>query len=213
MKKTAFTLIELLVVIVIIGILATISVAQFNNYQVRARHAKIQVNMQTLERAFQLYYIDHEDYTIPNTGATGYAGYEGMGSMRGKASSPGAYYAQTSIMEGLQAGGYLSVSDMESINNSTYSYLFYVCSDSGAISETGKNYAIYAFSHYLAKTNQVMINGTLHDLVADYDWDGQADSDHINIDNAHDDAIFEQMCNGETMPAYDTNYVIGIPVN
>ena len=39
MKKSAFTLIELLVVIVIIGILATISVAQFNNYAVRARDA------------------------------------------------------------------------------------------------------------------------------------------------------------------------------
>jgi prepilin-type N-terminal cleavage/methylation domain-containing protein len=41
-KKSAFTLIELLVVIVIIGILATISVAQFNNYQERARLAKAQ---------------------------------------------------------------------------------------------------------------------------------------------------------------------------
>jgi prepilin-type N-terminal cleavage/methylation domain-containing protein len=41
-KKTAFTLIELLVVIVIIGILATIGVAQFNDYQEKARFAKAQ---------------------------------------------------------------------------------------------------------------------------------------------------------------------------
>lgn len=41
MKKSAFTLIELLVVIVIIGILATISVAQFNNYQEKARVAAL----------------------------------------------------------------------------------------------------------------------------------------------------------------------------
>jgi prepilin-type N-terminal cleavage/methylation domain-containing protein len=40
MKKNAFTLIELLVVIVIIGILATIGVAQYNNYQEKARLAK-----------------------------------------------------------------------------------------------------------------------------------------------------------------------------
>jgi prepilin-type N-terminal cleavage/methylation domain-containing protein len=40
MKKSAFTLIELLVVIVIIGILATISVAQFNTYAAKARDAK-----------------------------------------------------------------------------------------------------------------------------------------------------------------------------
>lgn len=32
MKKKAFTLIELLVVIVIVGILTTIGVAQFNDY-------------------------------------------------------------------------------------------------------------------------------------------------------------------------------------
>jgi prepilin-type N-terminal cleavage/methylation domain-containing protein len=42
MKKSAFTLIELLVVIVIIGILATIGVAQFNGYQEKARFAKAQ---------------------------------------------------------------------------------------------------------------------------------------------------------------------------
>jgi prepilin-type N-terminal cleavage/methylation domain-containing protein len=41
-KKSAFTLIELLVVIVIIGILATIGVAQFNGYQEKARFAKAQ---------------------------------------------------------------------------------------------------------------------------------------------------------------------------
>lgn len=41
-KKSAFTLIELLVVIVIIGILATIGIASFNDYQERARLAKAQ---------------------------------------------------------------------------------------------------------------------------------------------------------------------------
>jgi prepilin-type N-terminal cleavage/methylation domain-containing protein len=40
MKKSAFTLIELLVVIVIIGILSTIGVAQFNTYQEKARFDK-----------------------------------------------------------------------------------------------------------------------------------------------------------------------------
>jgi prepilin-type N-terminal cleavage/methylation domain-containing protein len=40
MKKSAFTLIEILVVIVIIGILATIGTAQFNEYQEKARYAR-----------------------------------------------------------------------------------------------------------------------------------------------------------------------------
>jgi prepilin-type N-terminal cleavage/methylation domain-containing protein len=42
MKKNAFTLIELLVVIVIIGILATIGVASFNDYMGKARNARAQ---------------------------------------------------------------------------------------------------------------------------------------------------------------------------
>lgn len=38
-QQSAFTLIELLVVIVIVGILATVSVVQFNSYQDKARRA------------------------------------------------------------------------------------------------------------------------------------------------------------------------------
>lgn len=54
MKKSAFTLIELLVVIVIIGILATISVAQYNNYQRKARVAKAQAETSQEFKAFML---------------------------------------------------------------------------------------------------------------------------------------------------------------
>jgi prepilin-type N-terminal cleavage/methylation domain-containing protein len=54
MKKKAFTLIELLVVIVIIGILATIGVAQFNEYQERARMARAQVFASQSQRLLNL---------------------------------------------------------------------------------------------------------------------------------------------------------------
>ena len=60
-KKNGFTLIELLVVIVIIGILATIGVAQFNTYQEKARQAK------SIAFASQ---IDH--VLMAETSATGY---------------------------------------------------------------------------------------------------------------------------------------------
>ena len=50
MKKNAFTLIELLVVIVIIGILATISVASFNNYMVKARDAEREIVVSTVTK-------------------------------------------------------------------------------------------------------------------------------------------------------------------
>jgi len=48
--KRGFTLIELLVVIVIIGILATISVATFSEYFDRARTAKIEAEVGPLVR-------------------------------------------------------------------------------------------------------------------------------------------------------------------
>lgn len=49
---SGFTLIELLVVIVIIGILATISVASFNGYQERAHYAKAMSEVRQSERAW-----------------------------------------------------------------------------------------------------------------------------------------------------------------
>lgn len=51
MRIKGFTLIELLVVIVIIGILATISVATFSGYFERARTAKLEAETETLVRA------------------------------------------------------------------------------------------------------------------------------------------------------------------
>jgi prepilin-type N-terminal cleavage/methylation domain-containing protein len=61
-RVRAFTLIELLVVIVIIGILATISVAQFNKYQERAREAVGQAALKQLETGLVLARIDSQKY-------------------------------------------------------------------------------------------------------------------------------------------------------
>jgi prepilin-type N-terminal cleavage/methylation domain-containing protein len=51
--QRGFTLIELLVVIVIIGILATISVAQFSSYQIRARDTKRIQDINQIARLIQ----------------------------------------------------------------------------------------------------------------------------------------------------------------
>ena len=59
MKKAGFTLIELLVVIVIIGILATISVATFGGYFKKARDAERQSNVNQI--AAVLFTISAED--------------------------------------------------------------------------------------------------------------------------------------------------------
>lgn len=54
--STAFTLIELLVVIVIIGILATISVAQFRGFYERGRDAKRAANVNTISKLIKAHY-------------------------------------------------------------------------------------------------------------------------------------------------------------
>lgn len=51
-KKQGFTLIELLVVIVIIGVLATISIATFKGYFEKARLAKAQQSFNQIKSLF-----------------------------------------------------------------------------------------------------------------------------------------------------------------
>ena len=58
----AFTLIELLVVIVIIGILATVVVANVSSAQSKAKDAKVKSDMNTVQTAAALYFNEHGDY-------------------------------------------------------------------------------------------------------------------------------------------------------
>ncbi len=71
-KKSAFTLIELLVVIVIIGILATISVATFQGYFEKARLAKAR----SMEAQFQKLLLAQDAATEENL-ITAWYDYEG----------------------------------------------------------------------------------------------------------------------------------------
>ena len=60
-KKRGFTLIELLVVIAIIAILSTFAVIALGNAQKKARDAKRQADLKTLQTAIELYANDHGD--------------------------------------------------------------------------------------------------------------------------------------------------------
>lgn len=61
-KQKGFTIIELLIVIVVIAILAAVSIVAYNGIQQRARDSERQSEMQTIEKALALYYIDNGGY-------------------------------------------------------------------------------------------------------------------------------------------------------
>lgn len=62
LMKKAFTLVELLIVIVIIGILATLAVPQYNKMIERARGAEAKSILGALARANLAYYYEHGDF-------------------------------------------------------------------------------------------------------------------------------------------------------
>ena len=63
----AFTLIELLIVVAIIGILAAIAVPNFFNAQTRAKLARVQSDLRSVEVALEAYRIDNNKYPYPFT--------------------------------------------------------------------------------------------------------------------------------------------------
>jgi len=67
-KSPGFTIVELLIVIVVVAILATIAIVAYNGIQARARDSERQTEMQTIEKALSLYFIDNGSYpTCSNT--------------------------------------------------------------------------------------------------------------------------------------------------
>ncbi len=65
MKQAAFTLIELLIVVAIIGILAAIAVPNFLSAQVRAKVARAQNDLRSLQTALASYRVDNNSYPYP----------------------------------------------------------------------------------------------------------------------------------------------------
>lgn len=68
-QQTGFTIVELLIVIVVIGILAAIVIVAYSGVQDKARYSAMQSDLNSLNKAIQLYYVDNGAY--PFSGATG----------------------------------------------------------------------------------------------------------------------------------------------
>ncbi len=77
-KQKGFTLIELLVVIAVIGILATLILVQFNTVRQKARNTKRLADLNSIQKAVELYNNDEGHYPRSSEGADGKVG-EGAG--------------------------------------------------------------------------------------------------------------------------------------
>ncbi|MFC1710222.1 type IV pilin protein [Patescibacteria group bacterium] len=67
-KSIGFTMIELLVVISIIGILATLFLANYNAARTRARDAQRKADLRNIQTALRLYYNDNVGYPASSVG-------------------------------------------------------------------------------------------------------------------------------------------------
>ena len=68
-ENRGFTLIELLVVIAIIGILSSVVLVSLNAARVKARDAKRQMDLQSIQTALELYYSNHNSYPAGSAGS------------------------------------------------------------------------------------------------------------------------------------------------
>ena len=66
-KSDGFTLIELLIVIVIIGVLATIIMANFVGVRERSRDAQRKADLRQIQSAIEFYKADQADYPSPDS--------------------------------------------------------------------------------------------------------------------------------------------------
>jgi type IV pilus assembly protein PilA len=66
-QESGLTLIELLIVVAIIGILAAIAIATFNNQKSKATDAKAKSNLTVAQRAMETYFVDNGTYIGSNT--------------------------------------------------------------------------------------------------------------------------------------------------
>lgn len=67
-KQKGFTLIELLVVVSLIGILATLVIANMNSARERARDATRKSDLRNIQTALRLYYNDNTAYPQSSSG-------------------------------------------------------------------------------------------------------------------------------------------------
>ncbi len=90
--QKAFTLIELLIVVAIIGILAAIAVPNFLNAQTRAKIARVQNDLRSIQNATDMYRLDHGAFPWPKIGGNTIASVNEL-------STPVAYLSNVNLVD------------------------------------------------------------------------------------------------------------------
>lgn len=83
-RNKGFTLIELLVVVAIIGVLASIILSSLNSARAKARDARRESDIKTIQTALEMYYLDHGDYPATSWAHSGEASWATLESYLGK---------------------------------------------------------------------------------------------------------------------------------
>ncbi len=104
-KQKGFTLLELLVVIAIIGVLTAVIGVALSKARQRSRNAKRVSDITEIQKAFQLYYADHE--SVPSSAA----GYQGFSCLSETCTGSASVYDDASTANANQATVNASVVD------------------------------------------------------------------------------------------------------
>jgi len=139
-SKLGFTLIELMVVMAIIGMLASIVLTLVSGAQRDAKDKRRIADLQQLQKALELYYVDHQTFPKESEGANG---------------SIGANPTFLSLL-----GPYLKGTPGDPVNNGTFYYYYDGAHQCGA-----RTYAV-VFARQMEKASNANYQTVLNETCA-----------------------------------------------
>lgn len=121
-SRSGFTIVELLIVIVVIGILAAITIVAFNGVQKRARDNTRSSDIASLQKALELYRVDHGKYpSYTPMGTNAPSGFTG----RFGSSYSYSIATDDSWIKNLETSGVISQAPVDPINDTSHYYLYW----------------------------------------------------------------------------------------
>jgi len=105
MKQKGFTIVEVLVILVVIGILATITMINYQSVQAKARDTERKTEVHAIADAIKLYRLKYGNDIEGSSGCGGNNNGTGYFAYQAVPASPTSY--TKSIMQCLQEAGYL----------------------------------------------------------------------------------------------------------